>query len=185
MLNFESNSRKHNGVLIGKFTDSVTSGKFDVRFNECGYYCVFKNQTIYAPNILELQTKLTCATQEKRDWIDVIRVTIGSSITNTCPPYLSSRLSFIPQHMAKLTDGTWVTASWSPDIEVKKEQVEHSIPEELTLPYKFVNRYCGSDINLIIPFSDTTIARLKQFQLHSVEMYQDLTAELLGKSNDD
>lgn len=172
------------GCLVGHLKDSE-GRNIEVRHSpEDGFYCEFKNKILKAPNLEELNNLVVKTMGWKRDWINVIIVTGSRKQYSGCPSTLHIDLGYEAGHIAQLSDGSWVMASWSPNVEIKHERKSEELPNEFTMPCKVGNKYCnsGDDFKIMLPYSEVTMLKLKAYQAMVKDKINALTVGLLDSA---
>lgn len=165
------------GVLCGTLVDNE-GRRIEVRHDSERYYCDYFAKTYTGATPEELATQIQNAHDPKRDWIDVICVTISRQKTIGCPATASMSVGFELAHLSKLADGSWVKAAWNPD-SVFKDERKVSLPEDMTLPHRDTNGCHSGTVPMILPYSETTLADIKAFQVATTDLFEAKIEELL------
>lgn len=170
------------GCLIGHLKDS-DGRNIEVRHSpDDGYYCEFKNKIIKADSLEDLNNQVVKIMGWKREWVNVIVITGNRRQYPGCPAALHIDLGYEAAHIAQLADGSWVMASWSPNVEIKHERKSEELPNEFTMPCKIGSKYCnnGDDFKIMIPYSEVSMHNLKSYQAMLTDKINALTLSLMG-----
>jgi len=181
-MKFVERKIANGGLLVGHMV-SDTGGRFEVRHEpKEGYTMQYKGSVLHGKTLDELQETYKRVSDWKREWIDIIEVDIDAAMYQSCPPVMKIGMSWQPKHIAKLPDGSWVSANWNPEASYKTERKEPEYPNEINFPQNITHAYCGSKSQktIIMRYSEALIAELKQFQLYMVENTQNFTDKLLA-----
>lgn len=186
-MKYVSRKIANGGLLVGHMV-SDAGGKFEVRHDpSVGYTMHYKGSILHGATIEDLEDAFKKIDGWKRDWIDVIIVSLDSKMTQSCPPTMQGSLAWSPKHIAQLPDGSWVSAHWNPEATFRPEVKEPDFPREIVFPQLITPAYCGSKTQrtILLPYSEMLIARLKQFQLQQIDAVQSFADGLLlpPKSN--
>lgn len=147
-------------IKVGNLVDD-NGRQIEVYYDMTEYSCKYKGQKIAGATEQELVDKFLAVAESPRNWIDVLILMTGYSINSSCPPRLDVDMTYVKCHIAQLSDGSWVKASWAPDSVFRHEQ-KADYPLDMTLPYR--KDTCGRTV-VVLGYTENLEIEIKQQQL--------------------
>lgn len=144
------------------------------------YSCAYRSVgEVTAATLAELEAKIQKLQEFTLEWQDVLIVSITRRKTEGCPSESHTAVTFQMCHVAKNIKGAWVRSNWAPDSITRYENPCYNWPHELNLPAMIKDHCYGGEVTLILPYNEATVARIKAFQIDSVDKHQAMIDYLL------